>query len=76
MVFEGKSVFFSPNEWFYLREISEESAFSRGRHYNVGSKMRKNDVFEVGYLEHDNSDPSCFIKFSDRGSENVQYREV
>ena len=35
----------------------KKSAFSIERHYNVGSKMTKIDVFEVRYLENDNGDP-------------------
>ena len=42
----------------------------------------KNDIFEVRYRKNDNGDPRrsptppTLITFSDRGRENLQYREI
>ena len=44
-----------------LREASK-SAFFIGRP-SVGSKMMKNDVFEVRYLENENGDRSSLLHF-------------
>ena len=42
---------------------SPKRPFSIERHYNVGSKMYKIDVFAVRYLENDNGDPLFLLHF-------------
>ena len=60
LVVVGNVVCFLRMKMFFKVRHPKKNAFSLESHYNVGSKIRENDVLIVRYLEYDNGDPPPF----------------